>query len=184
VIRFGVGRFAEGRMPAAVAITRTEHTPSDLRRAAARTRDARAARRMLAIALVLEGHPRAEAALACGMERQTLRDWIHRYDAEGLAGLSNRSPPRPAPRLAPAQEAEVAAWVRRGPDPARLGGLVRWRRRDLRDEIAARFGVALAERTVGDLLRELNFSRVSVRPHHPQKDAAAQEAFKKTSPPL
>jgi hypothetical protein len=24
------------------------------------------------------------------MDRQTLRDWVHRYDAEGLAGLSNR----------------------------------------------------------------------------------------------
>jgi transposase len=170
-------------MPAAVAITRTEHTPPDLRRAAARTRDARAARRLLAIALVLEGRSRAEAALACGMERQTLRDWIHRYNAEGLGGLSNRSPPGPAPRLTSAQKAAVAGWVRRGPDPARHGGLVRWRRRDLCREIAARFGVELAERTVGDLLRELHFARVSVRPHHPRKDAAAQEAFKKTSPP-
>ena len=59
---------------------------------------------------------------------------------------------------------------------------MRWRRRDLRDEIAATFGVTLAERTMSDLLHELNFSRVSVRPQHPQKDAAAQEAFKKTSP--
>ena len=170
-------------MPAAVTITRAEHSASDLRQAAARTREAGAARRLLAIALVLEGHLRCEAALACGMERQTLRDWIHRYNAEGMAGLSNRLPPGPRPRLTPAQKAEVAEWVRRGPDPIRHGGLVRWRRCDLRDEIAARFGVALAERTVGDLLHELNFSRVSVRPYHPQKDAAAQEAFKKTSPP-
>lgn len=170
-------------MPAAVAITRAEHSAADLRRAAARTREAPAARRLLAIALVLEGHSRGEAAQACGMERQTLRDWIHRYNAEGLAGLSNRSPPGPAPRLTPAQKAMVAEWVRRGPDPTRHGGLVRWRRRDLRDEGAVIFGVTLAERTVGDLLRELDFARVSVRPHHPQKDAAAQEAFKKTFPP-
>jgi transposase len=170
-------------MPAAVAITRTEHSAADLRRAAARTREAHAARRLLAIALVLEGHSRGEAAQACGMERQTLRDWIHRYNAEGLAGLSNRLPPGPTPRLTPAQKARVAEWVRRGPDPARHGGLVRWRRRDLRDEIAATFGVTLAERTVGDLLHELNFARVSVRPHHPQKDAAAQEVFKKAFPP-
>lgn len=60
----------------------------------------------------------------------------------------------------------------------RTGGLVRCRWCDLRDEIAARFGVALAERTMGDLLHELNFSRVSVQLYHPQKDAAAQEAFK------
>jgi transposase len=178
VIRCEEERFVEDWMPAAVAITREEHSASGLRRAAARMRDARAARRMLAIALVLEGCSRAEAAASCGMDRQTLRDWVHRYNAEGLAGLSSS----PAPRLTPAQKAEVVEWVRRGPDPVRHRGLVRWRRCDLVAEIATRFGVQLAERTVGDLLRELNFSRVSVRPHHPQRDALAQEAFKKTSP--
>ena len=137
---------------------------------------------MLAIALVLEGRSRAEAAASCGMDRQTLRDWVYRYNADGLAGLSSRPPPGPAPRLSAAQKSEVAEWVRRGPDPVRQCGLVRWRRRDLAAEILARFGVELAERTMSDLLRELNFSRVSVRPHHPQRDLAAQEAFKKTSP--
>ncbi len=183
VIGFGMGRLAEGGMPAAVAITRTGHSAADLRRAAARTREAYAARRLLAVAPVLEGRSRGEAALACGMERQTLRDRIHRCDAEGLAGPSNRSPPGPTPRLAPARKAAVAGWVRRGPDPARHGGLVRRRRRGLRDEIAAASGVAPAGRTVGDPLREPGLSRASVRPRHPRKDAAAQEAFKETSPP-
>ncbi len=169
-------------MPAGVLITRGEYSALGLRRAARRTRDARAACRMLAIALVLEGRSRAEAAASCGMDRQTLRDWVHRYNADGLAGLSSRSPPGPASRLSAAQKAEVAEWVRRGPDPVRQRGLVRWRRRDLAAEILARFGVELAERTMSDLLRELNFSRISVRPHHPQRDVAAQETFKKTLP--
>lgn len=72
---------------AAVSITRTELTAAQLRRAATRTQDANAARRMLALALVMEGKSRSEAAAACGMDRQTLRDWVHRYNAEGLAGL-------------------------------------------------------------------------------------------------
>jgi transposase-like protein len=62
-----------------VKITRLELTPSDLRREAARTKDADAARRMLAIALLLEGHGREQAARQSGMDRQTLRDWVHRY---------------------------------------------------------------------------------------------------------
>ena len=74
----------------AVALTRDEHTAAELRRLAAACRDASAARRMLAMALVREGSPRAVAAETCGMDRQTLRDWVHRYNAEGLAGLSNR----------------------------------------------------------------------------------------------
>jgi transposase len=74
----------------AVALTRDEHTAGDLRRFAAACREAAAARRMLALALVLEGSPRAVAAKTCGMDRQTLRDWVHRYNAAGLDGLLNR----------------------------------------------------------------------------------------------
>ena len=78
-----------------IAITRTELTASELRTAAGRTKDARAARRMLAISLVLEGADRTTAAETSGMDRQTLRDRVHRYNAEGLAGLVNRTvPPR------------------------------------------------------------------------------------------
>ena len=87
---------------AGIAITRQELTASDLRSAAGRTKDARAARRMLAIALVLEGVDRATAAQTCGMDRQTLRDWVHRYNAEGLCGLVNRTVPHRPRRLAPA----------------------------------------------------------------------------------
>jgi transposase len=115
------------------------------------------------------------------MDRQTLRDWVHRYNAEGLAGLLDRRPPGRTPRLTSAQEAEVAAWVRRGPDLA-AHGVIRWRRIDLSREIAAKFGVSLAERTVGKLLRKLNFSRVSTRPRHPKSDPETQALFKTASP--
>lgn len=164
-----------------VAILRQDLDASGLRLAAARSRDAGAARRMLALALVLEGRSRTEAAQACGMDRQTLRDWVHRYNAEGLSGLSDRRAPGPTPRLTPAQRAEVAELVRQGPDLAEHG-VVRWRRADLARVIEQRFGVVLAERTVGTLLRQLGFRRLSVRPVHPQKDPAAEEAHKKTSP--
>ena len=164
-----------------VAITRRELGAGELRREAARCRDARAARRMLALALVLEGGSRETAARAAGMDRQSLRDWVHRYDAEGLAGLRDRRRPGRRPRLTPAQEAELAAVVEQGPDPDR-DGVVRWRRVDLQELIEARFAVRLHERTVGKVLRRLGFSRVSVRPRHPKADEAAQEAFKKASP--
>jgi transposase len=78
-----------------VAVTRRELDAGGLRREAGRCRDANAARRMLALALVLEGHPREGAARAAGMDRQTLRDRVHRHNREGLAGLRDR--PRPAP---------------------------------------------------------------------------------------
>ncbi len=165
----------------AVEITRDDLTSGELRQAAVRTSDSDAARRMLALALVLDGKERTEAAESCGMDRQTLRDWVHRYNAGGLEGLSNRTSPGRPSRLTPEQEAEVARLVEAGPDPAEHGGLVRWRRVDLRDVIAAKFGVALHERTVGKLLRKLGFAKLSARPAHPKGDAAARQAFKKTS---
>src|ERR671926_506256 len=122
-------------MPAAVRGGREEHSAAALRGAASQTRDADAARRMLAIALVLEGRSRAAAAASCGMDRQTLRDWVHRYNAEGLAGLSDRPPPGRPPRLTPAQMRALEAVVETGPDLERHGG-GRWRRLDLAGEIA------------------------------------------------
>ena len=163
-----------------MAITRQDLSAADLRRSAARSRDANAARRMLAIALVLEGCSREEAAGSCGMDRQTLRDWVHRYNAEGTAGLANRRAPGPAPRLSAEQEAVVVRWVEEGPDLER-DGVVRWRCRDLGERIRGEFGVSLHERTVGKLLTRLRFRRLSVRPQHPQSDPAAQAAFRGAS---
>ena len=112
-----------------------------------------------------------------------MRDWVHRYNAEGLAGLPDRrGQVGPEPRLSPEQEAVVAELVRQGPDLAEHG-VVRWRRAGLAAVTAARFEVRLAERTVGTLLRRLGFRRLSVRPQHPAHDAAAQEAHEKPSPP-
>ena len=165
----------------AVEIARQDLTPAQLRAAAGRAKDGRAARRMLAIALVLEGTDRTTAAETCGMDRQTLRDWVHRYNAEGLAGLTNRRSPGPTARLSPDQKAELAALVEAGPDPER-DGVVRWRRIDLKRRIETTFGVSMHERTVGKQLTALGFRRLSVRPQHPKADVAAQEAFKKTSP--
>ena len=165
-----------------VVITRTDLDASGLRQAAARSRDAAASRRMLALALVLEGHTRTEAAQAAGMDRQTLRDWVHRYNEQGLAGLANLANPGAPPRkLTAEQEVAVVKWVRQGPT-LEQHKVVRWRLVDLRDEIAREFGVQLHERTVGKLMARLNFSRVSVRPRHPKQDAEAQETHKKTLP--
>ena len=168
----------------AVAITRQDVSVGDLRREARRTRDAKAARRMLAIACVMEGQSREDAAETCGMDRQTLRDWVHRFNADGLAGLADL--PRqngPKPRLSPEQEAVVAGWVEQGPDLAR-DGVVRWRCVDLQERIKREWGISLHERTIGKLLRRLAFRRVSVRPQHPRSDPEAQALFRAGSQAL
>jgi transposase len=168
-------------MPVAVAVTRKELTPAQLRLAASASKQPAQVRRLLAIALVLEGVPRQRAAEQCGMDRQTLRDWVHRYNEAGVTGLRSRPCPGRAPLLTPEQKAELKALVVAGPDPER-DKVARWRCVDLRAEIARRFGVEVHQSTVSGWLHRLGLTRLQPRPYHPKKNLAAQEAYKKTSP--
>ena len=164
----------------AVMISRTENSAAELRLLAVKSRDAAQGRRLLALAMVLEGSSREDAARQAGMDRQTLRDWVHRYNEIGVDGLRSRRAPGPAPKLTAAQMQEFRALVVAGPDPA-VHHVVRWRCVDLRDEVVRRFGVTVQERAIGKWLRKLGLTRLQPRPYHPKKDPAAEEAFKKTS---
>lgn len=123
-------------MGTALVVTRTKHTASMLRTFAAKSGDGAQVRRLLAIALVLESHSRTEAAELSGMDRQTLRDWIHRYNDEGINGLESRSAPGRAAALNEQQMAELKALVIQGPDPV-MHKVVRWRCVDLCAEVRA-----------------------------------------------
>jgi transposase len=168
------------QMGSPVEVSRKEFSADELRELAGSTRDGAVVRRLLAIALVLESHPRAEAARLNGMDRQTLRDGVHRYNDEGVGGLHSRVSPGRPPALTDDQMEELRTLVLAGPDPERHQ-VIRWRCADLRAEIAARWSVVLHERSVGRLLHRLDMTRLQPRPYHPKKDIAAQEAFKKTS---
>jgi transposase len=165
----------------AIEITRLDLSAASLRQEATRCGEGRVACRILAIAHVLDGLSRTAAARACGMDRQTLRDWVRRYNTAGIAGLADAPRTGRPPVLTGEQMAELKRLVLTGPDPVR-DGVVRWRCIDLRDQIADRFAAEVHERTVGKLLRRMGLSRVQPRPHNPKRDLDAQATFKKTSP--
>lgn len=162
-------------------ITRGDYTSAGLRALSVRCPDGAQVRRLLALALVLDGYSRTEAAALNGMDRQTLRDWVHRYNAEGVEGLKSRPSPGRAPALSEEQMAELRELVIQGPDPA-IHKVVRWRCVDLQAEVARRFSVEVHENTISRWLHELGLTRLQPRPVHPQKDPEAEAAFKKTSP--
>ncbi len=169
-------------MGAPVTITRDEFTAAGLRAASARCADGAQVRRILALALVLEGRPRREAALPNGMDRQTLSDWVHRYNDEGIDGLKSRKSPGREPLLTEAQKAELRTLVIRGPDPD-IHKVVRWRCVDLQAEVARLWSIEVHENTIGTWLGELGLTRLQPRPVHPKKDPAAEETFKKLRQP-
>lgn len=166
-------------MSAAIEL-RKDFSAAALRALAGGSRDSRQCRRLLALAAVAEGRARSEAAALGGMDRQTLRDWVHRFNAEGPDGLLDRKEGGRPSKLTAAQKEELAAIVEAGPD-RETSGLVRWRRVDLKAVIKDRFGVVYNERSVSYLLSKLGFAHISARPLHPGQKAWVLEDFKKTS---
>ena len=175
-----------------VAVARTQHTAAALRRQAACSTDACVVRRLLALALGLDGHKRADAARAAGMDRQTLRGWVHRCNAGGVAGLGDRHGGGAPPRLLPEQEAKVAGWIRTGPDTHwagyALGRMSRGRRRALAlpghpgaDRAGVGRGLAQAQR--GQVGQSPCFAQAAPAPLCPRVHAPAPARQRRPAPP-
>jgi transposase len=167
-------------MAAAIPI-RSDIPAEELRRLARQERNGRVACRLLALANVRDGMSREDAARQAGMDRQTLRDWVIRFNAEGIEGLRDRPKSGRPSWLDDGQLAALKALVLRGPDPER-DGVSTWRAKDLCRIVEDRFGVSDTENGMLRLLHDLGLSWQKARPVHPEADLKAQERFKKNSP--
>jgi transposase len=166
-------------MSAAVRL-RDDYDARRLRALAKDSRDANQTRRLLALAAIYDGSSRAEAADIGGVGRQTVRDWVLAFNAEGPPGLTDGKAPGKAPLLNPEQRDALKRIVEAGPNPA--DGVVRWRLVDLAQWLYAEFGISVSKQTLSRMLREMGYRKLSARPRHHAQDPAAREAFKKTSP--
>src|SRR4029077_17179431 len=157
---------------------RTDFSAGEVRQLAKRAKDAAQARRLLAIAAVLDGTSREDAAKIGGMDRQTLRDWVIRFNAQGPDGLINIPSPGVPPKLDDTHKAFLARLVEDGPIPA-IHGVVRWRACDLIMRLYEEFALAVSDDTIYRALKDLGFSHVSARPKAYKQDPDAIAAFKK-----
>jgi transposase len=164
-------------MPAPLPI-RDDFGPHQLRALARRERDGRVCARLHALAHALDGRSRTDAARLAGMERQTLSDWVRRYNEQGVEGLRDRPKAGRPCGLGEGAQAALKALVLKGPDPER-DGLSAWRIRDLCDLAEGRFGRRYSETGMLRLVKSLNLSRQKPRPVHPGARRGAQESFKK-----
>lgn len=164
-------------MPRALTI-REDLSAQELRQLARRERARRPAMRMLAIANALDRMSRALAAKAAGMDYQALRDAVVRYNAEGVAGLYDRSKPGRPERLDADEKSALSALILAGPDPE-AEGISAFTLPDLCRIIEARYAKPFHPASLSRVVRRMGFSRQKARPRHPRHDAAAQAAFKK-----
>jgi transposase len=151
----------EIRAVASAVRLREDYSAAALRALAGRAKDANQSRRLLSLAAVRDGMDRGSAAKIGGMDRQTLRDWVHRFDAlpgPRASWTTGRRVPSLVFRRSNGLNSQI---VEAGPDREK-DGVVRWPRLDLKRVIAERFGVDFHPRYVGKLLKKLGFS-TSVR---------------------
>ena len=167
-------------MATAIAL-RTDYDAQRLRALARRCGDPHQVRRLLALAAAYDGASRAEAAAVGGMDRQLLRDWAIRFNAEGPDGLIARKAPGAKPKLTLDQLARLVRLVEEGPIPA-VHGVVRWRLVDLAGWIYDEYGVSLDTSRLGRILNKLGYRKLSARPRHQGQNEYALEDFKKVSP--
>src|SRR3954463_7602415 len=130
----------------ATAVTvRVDFSADELRRLAAASKHANQSRRLLSLAAGLGGVSRADAARIGGMDRQTLRDWVHLFNERGPEGLKDSWSKGHPPRLSAEQLAQRTEVVETCPERA-VHGVVRWRQVALQQIVAERFGLASLER--------------------------------------
>jgi len=167
-------------MSAAIGM-RDDYSGDDLRNLARTCQNGAQARRLMSLAAVVEGKSRLEAAQIGLMDRQTLRDWVIRFNDEGPDGLIDHKSSGRKSKLTDEQKSQLAQLVEEGPGD-HAPGLIRWRCVDLAVLVKERFGVDYHPATIARILHELDYSHISARPQHPKQDEEMIETFKKTSP--
>jgi transposase len=154
----------------------TELTAAELRRRSFAVEHARQAKRMQAIANVIDGMSRAEAARLADMSDQALTDAIKRYNADGVAGLIDRPRSGRPPKLDERWQQELVNIVRNGPD-IEAEGVSAYTRDDVKAIVKAKWNVDYAVTSIGRMLRAGGLSRQKARPSHPKKSPEAVAAF-------
>lgn len=168
-------------MAAAIEVRR-DVPAAQLRLMARRCGDGDQVRRLLAIAAILDGGSRSDAARLAGVTLQIVRDWVIRFNAEGPDGLATRKAPGRASILNDEQRARLAEQVEAGPIPA-AHGVVRWRLIDLAQWVWDEFGLSVTRHTLSRELRALGYRKLSARPRHRGQKPDDIAVFKKASPP-
>ena len=162
---------------------RSDFTAAQVQAAARKTKDGPKARRLLALATIYDGGTRGEAAKVGGVTLQIVRDWVLRFNADGVTGLIDRKAPGQPSKLDATHRAALVRQIESGPIPA-VHGVVRWRVIDLCQWLFAEYKVNVAKQTLSRELRKMGYRKLSARPRHHAQAKGAIDDFKKVSQPV
>ena len=145
-----------------------------------RSDESRYDHRLHGVLLVAQGTSCREAARLLGDAPRTVENWVHRFEEEGLGGLTEGQRSGRPPRLSEPQLAKVEKALRQDPQAAGVKGGGVWDGKTLSGYLEQEFGVALKARQCQRLFRQLGFRLRKPRPVIAQADQQAQATHKKT----
>jgi transposase len=138
--------------------------------------------RLHGVLLVAQGMTCPHVAEVLGDSPRTVVNWVQRFEAQGLAGLSEGERPGRPSRLNEAQLTRVEAALRSSPTQFGLPTAM-WDGPTLSAFLGRQPGVKLKVRQCQRLFRQLGFRLRKPRPKVAQADPQLQTAHKKTPPP-
>ena len=153
--------------------------PDELAKIANKEPNPRVRQRLLAVRLVVMGNTVPQAAKAIGLKQRQTRNWIHRFNIEGINGLRDR--PRPGQPVKLPRQKEQAFRKRIEEEATEKDPSGNLRVKDIQRILREEFGANYCLGGTYFLLHRLGFSSLVPRPRHPKADPQAQEEFKKNA---
>ena len=144
-----------------------------------RSEESRYDHRLHGVLLVAQGMTCPEVSRLLGDAPRSVEYWVRRFEAQGLAGLSEGQRSGRPRRLSETQLQEVDRALRQTPRDLGLRGTL-WDGKTLSAWIAQRFQVRLAVRQCQRLFRRRGFRLRKPRPQIAHADAERQQTHKKT----
>lgn len=155
------------------------HIPEEeLRARLKKTKDWRIQQKLLVVLnATVDPRPAKEIGLHTGVAKQTVHNWISKYNRSGLKGIMG--PGRGGRRKALMSKQEEALFLEPFFDRAAEGEIASVG--EIAKAIEARVGHSIHETSASRFLARNKWRRVMPRPHHPESNLEAQEEFKKKS---
>ena len=142
--------------------------------------DGKARDRIRVVAMAKAGQTTPQIVQVLKVPRRSVQRWVARYNDQDVAGLHHHTGAGAKPRLKADRHERLRARLDAGPPKG--DGTCAWSGASISQLLEKEFGVVLTRDAVYKLLHRMNYSWLCPRPRHPKSDAAAQDAFKKTSP--
>ena len=145
-----------------------------------RSEESRYDHRLHGVLLVAQGLSCPEVAHLLGDSPRSIEYWVHRYEREGLGGLTEGERPGRPGRLNEKQIQEIHRALRAKPGDAGMRVNL-WDGKTLSAWIGKTYGIQLGVRQCQRLFRQLDFRLRKPRPLLARADPARQKAHKKNS---